>query len=524
RHFWTARVDEFGDSLWADSLGGHNNDHANDIVELPSGDFIAVGSTQTFGAGGGDFYVVRLSPEGDTVWTRTWGEDEPEQALAVTPTADACLIVAGWSRTETSPWRPTLVKFTLDGDTAWSRKYYVEGDGGFYDILDLGSDSGYLAVGYGEHNAVDALVFRVSPSGESLWTRFHGVHEADEVAYSIAPTEDGNYYVAGIKTLMPAGNDELWVFGMNSLGNGTGQFVWGTTDDDQGFEVIACSDGGWFASGHAFHIPAGPNCIAIKSVPLGNLIRNGDFRYWRSDVDPFGWFADDTTKASVGQCPDTVRSSPYSMRLTRLVSGAGDDCGVRRLIFVDEGQDYSLTAWILDQSEDAAGGIGISWYDVDTGYISSSATVYTDSGIAGWQALSVSDQAPQNATFADVQVRVYGRTGSQPGGSVLVDDVDLRLGLSGVTRRDRPDDRPVVFSMAPNPTKGCVRFELPRGRWAQLRIYDTAGRLMTMRRLPDGGTFVWDGRDRQGHAVPAGVYFASVRTRGTTETRTLAVR
>ncbi|UCG44217.1 MAG: hypothetical protein JSU73_06325, partial [candidate division WOR-3 bacterium] len=142
RNFWTARVDEFGDSLWANTISGHNNDHANDIIQLPSGDFITVGSTHTFGAGGGDFYVVRLSPEGDTVWTRTWGEDEPEEALAVTPTADGCLAVAGWSRTETGPWRPTLVKFTLDGDTAWSRKYYVEGDGGFYDILDLGSDSG----------------------------------------------------------------------------------------------------------------------------------------------------------------------------------------------------------------------------------------------------------------------------------------------------------------------------------------------------------------------------------------------
>jgi hypothetical protein len=70
----------------------------------------------------------------------------------------------------------------------------------------------------------------------------------------------------------------------------------------------------------------------------------------------------------------------------------------------------------------------------------------------------------------------------------------------------------------PNPTRGGTRasFATARPGPAQLDVVDVAGRLV--RRLhaetsgPGGGTIDWNGRDRSGRRVSAGVYFLRLST------------
>ena len=61
----------------------------------------------------------------------------------------------------------------------------------------------------------------------------------------------------------------------------------------------------------------------------------------------------------------------------------------------------------------------------------------------------------------------------------------------------------------PNPARGAIRFELsgdPAPR--EIEILDPAGRLIA--RIAPGPVPEWDGYDRQGQPVPAGIYFARV--------------
>jgi len=53
--------------------GGNNYEEANAVVETDDGGFIVVGFTETFGSGSRDFYVIRTEPDGDTIWTKTFG-------------------------------------------------------------------------------------------------------------------------------------------------------------------------------------------------------------------------------------------------------------------------------------------------------------------------------------------------------------------------------------------------------------------------------------------------------------------
>jgi hypothetical protein len=82
---------------------------------------------------------------------------------------------------------------------------------------------------------------------------------------------------------------------------------------------------------------------------------------------------------------------------------------------------------------------------------------------------------------------------------------------------------------APNPvrrgTRVALAFSLPAAGPASLVLYDVAGRLV--RELVSGPQpagaqrLAWDGRDGEGRAVPAGVYFARLEHAGGSVTRRL---
>jgi len=75
-----------------------------------------------------------------------------------------------------------------------------------------------------------------------------------------------------------------------------------------------------------------------------------------------------------------------------------------------------------------------------------------------------------------------------------------------------------VLSVYPNPFNPVihVEFEMARDGVVEAAIYNPAGRLvktLAVEIFPAGEHFLkWDGRDDGGRAMPAGVYFLSLKT------------
>lgn len=99
---------------------------------------------------------------------------------------------------------------------------------------------------------------------------------------------------------------------------------------------------------------------------------------------------------------------------------------------------------------------------------------------------------------------------------------------------DVPDTGPVVAGRMlqpnyPNPFNPSTSlvFQLDREREVTLAVYDAAGRRVALVAneifQPGRHEEKWDGRDDSGRLVPAGVYFAQIRTGDTVESRKMAL-
>jgi hypothetical protein len=91
------KTDSLGDTLWTRTYGGSGSDYASSVRQTADGGYVLAGITNSFGAGGVDFYLVKTDSLGDALWTRTCGGDNHDIAYSVWQTTDGGYIVAGWT-------------------------------------------------------------------------------------------------------------------------------------------------------------------------------------------------------------------------------------------------------------------------------------------------------------------------------------------------------------------------------------------------------------------------------------------
>jgi len=129
--FWVLKLDASGNVVWQKTYGGGNWDWANSIRQTSDGGYIVAGYTESFGAGGADFWVLKLDASGDVVWQKTYGGgNNDEEAYSIQQTSDGGYIVAG--RTDS---------FGAGRDDFWVLKLDASGDVANCTPYDLVQDS-----------------------------------------------------------------------------------------------------------------------------------------------------------------------------------------------------------------------------------------------------------------------------------------------------------------------------------------------------------------------------------------------
>ncbi len=113
-----------GDIVWAKTYGGTKDDSATAVAIAPDGDIFVVGYTKSFGAGNADAWVLRLNEKGDIKWQRTYGgqNDDVANAVAIAPNGD--VITAGYTFSFSTGWKNVWVlRLDQNGNVKWQRVY-----------------------------------------------------------------------------------------------------------------------------------------------------------------------------------------------------------------------------------------------------------------------------------------------------------------------------------------------------------------------------------------------------------------
>jgi hypothetical protein len=84
-----------GDILWSKILGGTDTDFGSSVYCIDNSGYIVCGATRSFGAGDYDVYLIRTDLDGDTLWTRTFGGQYDDYGRSVMGTSDGGFVICG---------------------------------------------------------------------------------------------------------------------------------------------------------------------------------------------------------------------------------------------------------------------------------------------------------------------------------------------------------------------------------------------------------------------------------------------
>ena len=214
--YWIIRVDCDGHKLWDKRIGGSDEDILTSVFQTRDGGYIVAGTsvsdstsekTDSSRWNSGDYWVVRIDPNGSILWDKTYGGSGEDNLVSIIETSDGNLLIGGNSN---SP---------ISGEKTVSR------------LLDYNTDF---------------WVIKTDASGNKIWDKVYG-SGADDKLGDLAEARDGNYLIGGSCTgdggnrTVFTNNYDYWVVKTDTAGN----FIWDKCyggDDDENLLTIEVSE------------------------------------------------------------------------------------------------------------------------------------------------------------------------------------------------------------------------------------------------------------------------------------------
>lgn len=119
------KADPNGELGWIKVYGGFFNDYCSDLVQLPNGNIILAGTTQSYRDSSANFWMLILNENGDSLSSTVFGGIGDEWCYVVHPVDNSELLLGGYispARGDGDYTDMLLMKVNLNGDSLWSAR------------------------------------------------------------------------------------------------------------------------------------------------------------------------------------------------------------------------------------------------------------------------------------------------------------------------------------------------------------------------------------------------------------------
>ena len=270
---WVIKTDFTGEKEWSGVYGGKSDDYGWGITETKDNGFVIAGETFSYGNGQSDVYIIKVDSSGNKLWENTFGGIAEDVGYSIANTNDGGYLVASQTRSYGKGGSDgMLIKFNSDGGKEWEKVYGGKGLDYFRSII---SDSlnGFIISG-GTRSFSDgdsqAWVLCVDDNGYVKWENTYGDNGEDGFNMIQQTIKNGYIAVGHSSSFFSTGKNDAFMVRIDSLGNKIWQSYIGGKEDDRGYAISQCSDGGYILTGETSSFGNGKNDIlVVKTNSIG---------------------------------------------------------------------------------------------------------------------------------------------------------------------------------------------------------------------------------------------------------------
>jgi hypothetical protein len=249
------KINSIGDTLWTLILDDFSSEGIFSIKETVEGNYLLAGYTFSFGEGGSDMLLVKVNPQGDVIWQKTYGGSQNDFAYEVLPANDSGYILAGSSESYGAGAQDIcILKLDTAGTVQWNKTYGDTDHDGAYSIITT-SDNNYLVTGYSRSTSntqYNMLLMKIDNVGDTIWTSAYGGSQFDYGEVAIE-TPDGGFIAVGYTNSYGSGVYDVYIVKTDSMGSSicdrpTSIMNQSTSTPVSTPSLFSADHGGWFSS------------------------------------------------------------------------------------------------------------------------------------------------------------------------------------------------------------------------------------------------------------------------------------
>jgi predicted secreted protein len=265
--FWLVKTDSAGNMQWNKTYGGTGVDNGYFVFQTADGGYALYGETNSFGAGGYDVWLIKTDETGNMQWNKTYGAAGNDLGANLILTADGGYAVVSIS-TSFGGYKAWFAKLDASGTMAWNKTYSLTAICWAVGIQT--ADGGYALTGVVYPTSKrDLWLIKTDSSGNMLWNKTYG-GTGDDTGWGLVQMDDGGYTIIGVTTSFGAGGADSWLFRTDASGNMLWNKTYGGTGTEFTVDFTRTSDGGYAISGFTDSFGAGSTDLwLIKTDEFG---------------------------------------------------------------------------------------------------------------------------------------------------------------------------------------------------------------------------------------------------------------
>jgi hypothetical protein len=201
------KTDSLGNVEWERTYGGPYRELVYSVIQDYDGGFVLSGlSNETSTSESSKFYVVKVNSNGDTLWTKKFGDENDNNVCFVNQLKDSTLLITGSSLflNENNDYKFKGKIYKLDHNTGaiiWEKEHLFGNYTNLYHSAIELEDKSLVVSGIyspGDENVVRGLLLKTDSIGNEIWHREYFTRtDVDQYFYGLIATNDGGFAMCG---------------------------------------------------------------------------------------------------------------------------------------------------------------------------------------------------------------------------------------------------------------------------------------------------------------------------------------
>lgn len=248
----------FAQTTFQRSIGGSYLDVGYSVIQASNGDYIVGGATVSYSESYAACYLIRLTPEGDTVWTKVFESQTESSAdflFTLIETSDGALVHGGngFDIFGEGTYGTYLSKVDGNGDLLWLSEMDHPGHRRLNAVLET-PDKGFIVAGYTDttefNTEIKIWLSKTNDMGINEWSYWYGGDGEDEgEARGLVVLDDGSFVAGGFTNAFGAGNSDMFLMKVDNLGVLKWSKTYGSEYYETARSLTRTNDGGFALAG-----------------------------------------------------------------------------------------------------------------------------------------------------------------------------------------------------------------------------------------------------------------------------------